>query len=87
MASRFRATAIACALAALGATAGARSQPASVHEQIDNLFRRWTRATPGCAVAVDVKGESVVRAAYGMADLERDVPITIDTIFEAGSVS
>ena len=29
----------------------------------------------------------MVRAAYGMADLEHDVPITLDTIFEAGSVS
>ena len=87
MAICFRTTAIACALAALGATAGVLSQPAPVQDQIDKIFSRWTRVTPGCAVGADVKGEPVVRAAYGMADLERDVPITIDTIFEAGSVS
>jgi CubicO group peptidase (beta-lactamase class C family) len=34
-----------------------------------------------------VKGQTVVRAAYGMADLERDVPITPVTVFEAGSVA
>jgi CubicO group peptidase (beta-lactamase class C family) len=38
-------------------------------------------------VGANVKGETVVRRAYGMADLEHDVPNTPDTIFEAGSVS
>jgi hypothetical protein len=38
-------------------------------------------------VGADLKGAPVIRAAYGMADLEHDTPITLDTIFEAGSVS
>ena len=38
-------------------------------------------------MGADVRGQAVIRAAYGGADLEHDVPITIDTIFEAGSVS
>lgn len=42
---------------------------------------------PGCAVGADVQGKPVIRAAYGSADLEHDIPITTDTIFEAGSVS
>jgi CubicO group peptidase (beta-lactamase class C family) len=59
-----------------------KSQP-----EVDAIFNRYTASTPGCAVAADVKGQAVIRAAYGSANLEHDVPITTDTIFEAGSVS
>ncbi len=58
-----------------------------IQPEVDKVFARWTKDTPGCAVGADVNGTAVVRAAYGMADLEHDVPITLDTIFEAGSVS
>jgi len=43
--------------------------------------------TPGCAVGVSVGDQIVLEKAYGMADLEHDVPNAADTIFEAGSVS
>ena len=53
--------------------------------------RRGVRALEygdaGCAVGVGVKGKAVLERAYGMADLEHDVPNAPDTIFEAGSVS
>ena len=65
----------------------AQGPGASLQPQVDKLFSRWTTSTPGCAVGADVKGQPVVRAAYGMADLEHDVPIALDTIFEVGSVS
>ena len=55
--------------------------------KVDAVFARWTAATPGCAVGVGVGGRSVLQKAYGMADLEHDVPNKPDTIFEAGSVS
>ena len=58
-----------------------------IQPAVDKIFERWTKDTPGCAVGADVNGTAVVRAAYGMADLEHDVPITLDTVFEAGSVS
>jgi CubicO group peptidase (beta-lactamase class C family) len=54
---------------------------------VDAVFARWNTATPGCAVGVGVKGTPVLERAYGMADLEHDVPNAPDTIFEAGSVS
>lgn len=54
---------------------------------IDTVFARWTTATPGCAVGVAVGGKTVLTKAYGLADLEHDVPNTADTIFEAGSVA
>jgi CubicO group peptidase (beta-lactamase class C family) len=55
--------------------------------RIDSIFNRWTTQTPGCAVGASVKGKTVVEKAYGLADLEHDVPNRPDTIFEAGSVS
>ena len=38
-------------------------------------------------MGVSLRGTPVLARAYGMADLEHDVPNTPDTIFEAGSVS
>ena len=79
---------IAIATAAfLGSRTAAQGPGASLQPQVDKLFSRWTTSTPGCAAGADVKGQPVVRAAYGMADLEHDVPIALDTIFEVGSVS
>jgi CubicO group peptidase (beta-lactamase class C family) len=42
---------------------------------------------PGCAVGGSINGEIVFRKAFGMADLEFDIPITPDSIFESGSVA
>jgi CubicO group peptidase (beta-lactamase class C family) len=55
---------------------------------VDHIFAKWnTSTTPGCAVGAAVDGKPVITKAYGMADLEHDVKIAPDTIFEAGSVS
>src|SRR5215216_1592851 len=54
---------------------------------VDQIFAKWTTATPGCAVGVAIGRRPVLLKAYGMADLEHDVRNTADTIFEAGSVS
>ena len=77
---------IAVAVLVLG-SAVTRAQGALTRPEVDKLFTRWGKETPGCAVGADVKGRPAVRAVYGMADLEHDVPITLDTIFEVGSVS
>jgi CubicO group peptidase (beta-lactamase class C family) len=76
----------ALALAATGGP-GLRAQAVAVAADVDHAFARWTAATPGCAAGVGVGGKSVLQKAYGMADLEHDVPNAPDTIFEAGSVS
>ena len=48
----------------------------------------WARDdSPGCAVAVIQNGETVHARGYGMADLEHDVPITPDTVFDIASMS
>ena len=70
-----------------GIDAPAFAQPQVPEQAIDAIFSKWTRATPGCAVGVAVRGKPVLMKAYGMADLEHDVPNTPDTIFESGSVA
>ena len=88
MRNRLGVSLIAIAAAALlGGRTAAQAPIASITPDVDKLFARWTTSTPGCAVGADVKGQPVVRAAYGMADLEHDVPNTPETIFEVGSVS
>ncbi len=42
---------------------------------------------PGCAFAVSRDGQQVMTRAYGMANLEWDIPNTPETVFEPGSVS
>lgn len=54
--------------------------------EIDQLFSWATPETPGCAVAVSQHGEMVVNRAYGLANLERSVPIDPSTMFDVGSV-
>ncbi|HEV2124883.1 MAG TPA: serine hydrolase domain-containing protein, partial [Chloroflexota bacterium] len=71
------------------AHAQVRAQPVYAQDktsEIDTIFSWATPATPGCAVAVSQHGERVVNRAYGLADLERAVPISPDTIFDVGSV-
>ena len=74
------------AAAALSSSAAAR-QGAVPEARVDAVLSKWDATTPGCAVGVSLQGKSVLEKAYGMADLEHDVPIKPDTIFEAGSVS
>jgi CubicO group peptidase (beta-lactamase class C family) len=74
-------------LAFAGATA-LHGQPAVVSAPaIDQVFAAWTPATPGCAVGVSEGGKVTVARAYGMADLEHNVPNRPDTIFESGSLA
>lgn len=56
--------------------------------RVDSVFAQWRAAgVPGCAVGVAENGRPVLRRAYGLADLEHEVPNTPETVFEAGSVS
>jgi CubicO group peptidase (beta-lactamase class C family) len=57
--------------------------------EVDKIFSSGTSsvtAAPGCAVAVSQQGKLVVNKAYGSADLERDVPLSPNSIFDIGSV-
>ena len=69
------------------ATAIWAETPKSKQADVDRIFGGFNTHTPGCAVGVAYQGMTALRAGYGMADLERGVPITADTVFESGSVA
>lgn len=57
-------------------------------DRVDEIFAQWdSNNSAGCAVGVVKDGLVVLEEAYGMADLEHDVPNTPETIFEGGSLS
>jgi CubicO group peptidase (beta-lactamase class C family) len=56
--------------------------------EIDALFAEWnTPASAGCGVGVNRKGTMVFERGYGMANLERKVPITPATLFDPASIA
>jgi CubicO group peptidase (beta-lactamase class C family) len=73
---------------AAAAWAQTLTPPPDAAARVQQVFTRFdAAASPGCAVGVSLNDEPVLTAAYGYADLEHDVHITPDTVFEAGSVS
>lgn len=71
-----------------GAWAQKISAPPDAAGDVDRIFAGFHKPdSPGCAVGATIGGATVLSAAYGMADLEHNVPITPQSIFEAGSVS
>ena len=56
--------------------------------RIDALFQLYNEPdSPGCAIGVMKAGELVYSKAYGSADVQNRVPLTIDSIFNIGSIS
>src|SRR6185436_2141841 len=54
--------------------------------EIDKIFN-WTKPNePGCTVAVSQHGKLLMNRAYGLADLEHDVPLSPGSVFDAGSL-
>lgn len=75
------------ALAVLAGTGGA-ARADSAQQRLDRVFQPWANeTTPGCVVGVAQPGQAPRIHAYGMADLERTVPLKADSVLEAGSVS
>ena len=56
-------------------------------KKIDALFSSYTAHTPGAAVAIVKDGKVIFKKGYGMADLDHDIPITPQTVFNIASVS
>jgi CubicO group peptidase (beta-lactamase class C family) len=56
--------------------------------RIDALFAEWnTRESPGCGVGVMRNGAMLFERGYGMANLERKIPISASTIFDPASIA
>ena len=57
-------------------------------ESVHALFSAWdTCETPGAVVAVIKDGKFLYKRAFGMADLERDVPLSTLSMFDIASIS
>jgi CubicO group peptidase (beta-lactamase class C family) len=54
--------------------------------EIDKIFSWVKPGMPGCAVAVSEQGKLVFNRAYGLADLEREVPLSPASVFDAASI-
>jgi CubicO group peptidase (beta-lactamase class C family) len=55
--------------------------------KIENLFSRYKAENPGCQLAISRNGRTIFSKAWGMSDLEHNVPLSTESIIEAGSVS
>jgi CubicO group peptidase (beta-lactamase class C family) len=56
--------------------------------QVDELFSQWdTHDSPGCALAIIQNGKIIYQRGYGMANLEYDIPISPNSVFEIASNS
>jgi CubicO group peptidase (beta-lactamase class C family) len=57
----------------------------------ERAFEKASKANaapaPGCAVGVSLNGQSVFEKAFGLAEMEHNIPNTPQTIFESGSVA
>ena len=53
----------------------------------DFMAERIGVSSPGAAVAIVKNGEIIFTGAYGMADIENNIPVSVDTVFEYGSIS
>ena len=58
--------------------------PAAIDRAVEAEMAR--QKIPGLAVAVVKKGQPVVLKGYGLANVEHNVPVTPETIFQSGSV-
>ena len=55
--------------------------------QIEKIFARYKPGSPGAQLAISRNGTVIFSKAWGMADMEHNVPLTTNSISEAGSVS
>jgi CubicO group peptidase (beta-lactamase class C family) len=55
--------------------------------RIEKIFSKYKTANPGTQLAISRNGKIIFSKAWGMADLEHNVPLATESITEAGSVS
>ena len=54
---------------------------------LDQLFHGYNGAVPGASALLLQDGVALVEAAYGLADLERNIPATSATNYRLASVT
>ncbi|HUF23597.1 MAG TPA: serine hydrolase domain-containing protein [Vicinamibacterales bacterium] len=75
--------------ATMAAGTAAQAPPADARiAKVDDIFKTYARPdSPGCAVGVYKDGGVLHTGAYGMANLDHDVPLTPRSVFHVASVS
>ncbi|MCI0379620.1 MAG: beta-lactamase family protein, partial [Gemmataceae bacterium] len=80
-----------CAVVFAGAQEGSAGNQAALTRQtadVDRLFAGWDQKdTPGCVALVRLDGKTVHQKAYGMANLELGIPLSLSSVFLLASVS
>jgi len=70
---------------------GQSQDRASIIAGTERAFERFSKTNPmpapGCAVGVSLNGESVFEKAFGLAEMEHNIPNSPQTVFESGSVA
>ena len=56
---------------------------AGAERAFEKFAKAYVGPAPGCAAAASVNGDVVFEKAFGLADLEHNVPNTTQTIFES----
>jgi len=79
-------TIIVCCLLLLSATGFGQSFQDTL-ARIENAMRMYMPSNPGCQLSIQRNGQIIYSKAFGLADLERNVPMTLTSKTEAGSVS
>src|SRR5260370_25679557 len=82
-----RIAALLCSLSIVGAGYAANSDEKSA-AAVDEVFSDLTKpGSPGCALAVYRDGKIIYAKGYGLANIEENVAITPQSVFDIGSTS
>jgi CubicO group peptidase (beta-lactamase class C family) len=91
---RYRRIAVAVTILALAVGCTSQDDPHAGVETgednavVDAVFASWDLpGSPGCALAVAQDGALVYSRGYGYANLDYDIPITPQTVFDVASVN
>lgn len=70
-------------------SAAAQSTTDSLSENVTAIIRQAMERgpIPGVAVAIEKRGEIVLREAFGLADIENQIPVRTESVFPIGSVT
>lgn len=67
---------------------GQNKQDKQLEKSLDDLFSgQFSPSTPGCVVLVNRKGETIYKKAFGSANLELNVPLKPDMVFNLASIT
>src|SRR5687767_3966808 len=73
------------------ATFGQVSDKEKVVAGAERAFEKAAKTNPmpapGCSIGVSLNGQTVFEKAFGLAEMEHNIPNTPQTIFESGSVA